>query len=81
MSKTEELEHLVKCYKDEAEHWKNEYTNQMESIDPDDEMGWCDVVDEETEAFEKKRYENEVIHDTPGGLEHSSTVGIEHFNS
>ena len=25
--------------------------------------------------------ESEVIHDTPGGLEHSSTVGIEHFNS
>ena len=25
--------------------------------------------------------ENEVIHDTPGGLEHASTVGIEHFNN
>ena len=25
--------------------------------------------------------ENEVSQDTPGGLEHASTVGIEHFNN
>ena len=55
MSKTEELEHLIQCYESEAAHWKNEYTNQMECVDPDNETGWCDAVDAETEAFEKKR--------------------------
>ena len=32
-------------------------------------------------AHDELKYSNEVSQDTPGGLEHSSAVGIEHFNS
>lgn len=46
---------LLKCYKDEAEHWKDEYAFRMEGIDPENETGWEDTFNEEKKGFGEKR--------------------------